>query len=43
MSKLFTYIEKLVAQKFFGTLTLSFQNGKLFNIKVERSLRPTDL
>ena len=43
MSKLFTYIEKLVAQKFFGTLTLSFQNGKLCNIKVERSLKPTDL
>jgi len=43
MSKLFTYIEKLVAQGFFGTLTLSFQNGKLCNIKVERSLKPEDL
>jgi len=29
MSKLFAYIEKLVAQGFFGTLTRSFQNGKL--------------
>jgi len=43
MSKLFTYIEKLVAQGFFGTLTLGFQNGKLVSIKVERSLRPDDL
>ncbi|HPQ72166.1 MAG TPA: hypothetical protein PKW95_23795 [bacterium] len=43
MKKLFAYIEKLVAQGFFGTLTLSFQNGKLCNIKVERSLKPEDL
>ncbi|MCZ7585372.1 MAG: hypothetical protein M5R36_19660 [Deltaproteobacteria bacterium] len=43
MSKLFTYIEKLVANKFFGTLTLSLQNGKLCGIEVERSLRPDDL
>ncbi|MDP8223081.1 MAG: hypothetical protein P9L99_06960 [Candidatus Lernaella stagnicola] len=43
MKKLFAYIEKLVAEGFFGTLTLSFQNGKLSNVKVERSLKPTDL
>jgi len=43
MSKLIMFIEKLVAEGFFGTLTLSFQNGKLSNIKVERSLKPTDL
>ena len=43
MKKVFAYIEKLVAEGFFGTLTLSFQNGKLSNVKVERSLKPTDL
>ena len=43
MKKLFAYIEKLVTQGFFGTLTLSFQNGKLCNIKVERSIKPEDL
>ncbi len=43
MSKLFAFIERLVAEGFFGTLTLSFQNGKLANVKVERSLKPTDL
>ena len=43
MSKLFALIEKLMAEGFFGTLTLSFQNGKLCNVKVERNLKPSDL
>ena len=43
MSKLFAFIEHLVSEGFFGTLTLSFQNGKLCNIKVERNLKPSDL
>ena len=37
------YLEKLVAERFFGTVTLSFQSGRLCNIKVERSLKPEDL
>ena len=43
MSRLFAYIEKLVAQKFFGTLSLSFQNGKLCGIKIEKRMSPDDL
>ena len=43
MNKLMAYLEKLIAEGFFGTVTLSFQNGKLANVKVERSLKPTDL
>jgi len=37
------YLEKLAAARFYGSVTLSFQNGKLSNIKVKRSLKPTDL
>jgi hypothetical protein len=29
MKKLITYLEKLIAEGFFGTVTLSFQSGKL--------------
>ena len=43
MKKLMAYLEKLIAEGFFGTVTLSFQSGNLCNIKVERSLKPTDL
>ena len=43
MKKLIAYLEALITEQFFGTVTLSFQSGKLCNIKVERSLRPTDL
>ena len=43
MKRLFVYIEMLMAQGFFGTLKLSFQNGKLCNIKVERSIKPENL
>jgi len=43
MKKLMAYLEKLIAEGFFGTVTLSFQSGKLCNIKVERSLKPTEL
>jgi len=43
MKKLIAYLEKLIVEGFFGTVTLSFQSGKLCNVKVERSLKPTDL
>ena len=43
MKKIVAYIQKLAAEKFFGTLTLSFQNGRICNIRVERSLKPEDL
>jgi len=43
MKKLMAYLEKLIAEGFFGTVTLSFQSGKLCNIKGERSLKPTEL
>jgi len=43
MKKLIAYLDKLIAERFFGTVKLSFQGGKLCNIKVERSLKPTDL
>ena len=42
MSKLFTYIEKLVAERFFGTVTLGFKDGKVCFIKVEKHLKLTD-
>jgi len=41
MKKLFAYFERLVAQGFFGTPMLSFQNGKL--CKIEWRLKPEDL
>ena len=43
MKRIFAFIEKLAAEGFFGTLTLSFQNGKICNIRVERNLKPSDL
>ncbi|MDP8255412.1 MAG: hypothetical protein P9M14_06665 [Candidatus Alcyoniella australis] len=43
MNKLIAYLEKLVADRFFGSVTLSFQNSKLCNVKVERNFKPTDL
>ena len=43
MKKLIAYLEKLIADRFFGSVTLSFQNGKLCNIKVERNMKLTDL
>ena len=43
MKKLIAYLEKLVARRFFGTVTLRFQDGNLCDIKVERHLKPTDL
>ena len=43
MKKIVAYIQKLAAENFFGTVTLSFQNGRVCNIKVERSLKPEDL
>jgi len=43
MKKIMAYIMKLASEKFFGTVTLSFQNGRICNIRVERSLKPEDL
>jgi len=43
MKKIMAYIMKLASEKFFGTVTLSFQNGRVCNIRVERSLKPEDL
>ncbi len=43
MKKLIAFLEALIAERFFGMVTLSFQSGKLCNIKVERSLKPEDL
>jgi len=43
MKKLIAYFEKLIADRFFGSVTLSFQNGKLCNIKVERNMKLSDL
>ena len=43
MKKLIAYLEKLIAERFFGSVTRSFQNGKLCNIKVERNLKLSDL
>ena len=43
MKKIMAYIMKLTSEKFFGTVTLSFQNGRICNIRVERSLKPEDL
>lgn len=41
--RLIAYLEKLIADQFFGMVTLSFQNGKLCNIKVERNMKLSDL
>ena len=43
MKKLIAYLEKLIAEGFFGTVTVSFKEGRIFSIKVERHLKPTDL
>ena len=43
MKKIMAYIMKLASENFFGTVTLSFQNGRICNIRVERSLKPEDL
>ena len=43
MKRIVAYIMKLASEKFFGTVTLSFQNGRICNIKVERNLKLSDL
>ncbi len=42
MKKLIAYLEKLIADRFFGSVTLSFQNGRICNIKVEQNLKLSD-
>ena len=39
----FDYIRDLMAQCFWGTVTLKFQDGKLIHVAEERSLKPEQL
>ncbi len=43
LKKIVAYIMQLASEKFFGTVTLSFPNGRICYIKVERNMKLTDL
>ena len=41
--RLFRYLEKLAAAGFFGKVVVSFQNGKICDVKIEQSKKLEDL
>jgi hypothetical protein len=43
ISKVFTYIEALADQRFWGNLSLKFQGGRVIHLVREESLKPEEL
>ena len=41
--RLFRYLEKLATAGFFGKVVVSFQNGKICDVKIEQSKKLEDL
>lgn len=43
MERLHRFLEKLAAGAFFGKVTVSFQNGKVHDVKIEQTKKMEDL
>lgn len=43
IERLLRFVEKLAAQHFFGKITISFQNGKVCDVKVEQTKKLDEL
>jgi len=43
LERLRRYIERLASANFFGKIVLSFQNGKLCDVKTEQTKKPEEL
>ena len=43
MRKLIALIQRLTAGRFFGSVTLRFENGRLLHVKVKQILKASDL
>ena len=43
VARLIKFLEGLVAQRFFGRVTICFQNGKMGEVKVEQTRKFEDL
>ena len=43
IERLFRFLDKLVASSFFGKVTVSFQSGKVCDIKIEQTKKLDEL
>lgn len=43
LSAVHFFLERLCSERYFGRVELSFQSGKIVNIRQEQSLKPQDL
>lgn len=43
LERLYRFLDKLVRSAFFGRVTLSFQNGRLCDIKIEQTKKLDEL
>lgn len=43
LERLFRYVEKLSSGKFFGRVVVSFQNGKVCDVKIEQTKKLDEL
>ncbi len=43
IQNIINYIKKLAKSKFFGTIEITFQSGKIFKIKEIRTYKPEEL
>lgn len=43
LARLLRFLERTAASDFFGRITVSFQNGRLGEIKIEQVLKPDEL
>lgn len=43
LEKLFKLIREMIEKKFFGRVTISFQSGKICNIKIEQDKKLEEL
>jgi len=39
VEKLIDYIKNLILNKFYGKITISFENGKIVHVKEEKNLK----
>lgn len=43
LDRLFRYLEKLQSSSFFGKVVVTFQNGRMCDVRIEQSMKPEDL
>ena len=43
LERLYRFLDKMVRSQFFGRITLSFQNGRLCDIKIEQTKKLDEL